>query len=111
MSAPSSIEQQVEKGGPIDVNAKLAEEVYGAGAISGEVSKFSSWGLRLRAMVGKIGAEEGGIERVPPEARTNQHPRDLFFLFTSGNCCVTTFALGALGPSTFALSWWDSYDP
>src|SRR5579862_2332985 len=111
MSAPSSIEQQVEKGGPIDVNAKLAEEVYGAGAISGEVSKFSSWGLRLRAMVGKIGAEEGGIERVPPEARTNQHPRDLFFLFTSGNCCVTTFALGALGPSTFALSWWGSYDP
>jgi hypothetical protein len=33
---------------------------------------------------------------------------DLFFLFTSGNACVTTFALGALGPSTFALGWWDS---
>jgi hypothetical protein len=102
MSTPSSIEA-AEKGQKIDVNATLAEEVYGAGALSGEVDKFSSWGLRLRAMVGRIGAEEGGIERVPPELRTDQHPRDLFFLFTSGNCCITTFALGALGPSIFGL--------
>ena len=102
-SNPSSIEA-VEKGPEkIDIHATLAEEVYGAGALSGEVDKFSSWGLRLRALVGKIGAEEGGIERVPAELRTDQHPRDLFFLFTSGNCCITTFALGGLGPSTFAL--------
>ena len=78
MSAPSSIEaHDPEKGPRIDVNAKLAEEVYGAGALSGEVDKFSSWGLRMRKLVGKIGAEEGGIERVPPEARTDQHPRGM----------------------------------
>jgi hypothetical protein len=78
MSAPSSIEpHDNEKGQQIDVSTKLAEEVYGAGALTGEVDKFSSWGLRLRKLVGKIGAEEGGIERVPPEARTNQHPRGM----------------------------------
>jgi len=92
MNSSPSIEhgRYSEKGGKIDVNAKLAEEVYGAGALSGEVDKFSSWGLKLRAFVGKFGAEEGGIERVPPEARTDQHPRDLFFFFSSGNCCITT---------------------
>jgi hypothetical protein len=111
MSTPPASIEAAEKGqGKIDVNATLAEEVYGAGALSGEVDKFSSWGLRLRALVGKIGAEEGGIERVPPELRTDQHPRDLFFLFTSGNCCITTFALGALGPSTFGLGIYHLYE-
>jgi hypothetical protein len=38
-----------KKGPKIDVSTKLAEEVYGAGAISGEVDKFSSWGLRMRS--------------------------------------------------------------
>jgi hypothetical protein len=86
MSMPSSIEneQYVEKGSEkIDVSVKLAEEVYGASALSGGADKFSSLGLRSRAFAGKLGAEEGGIERVPPEARTDQHPRDLFCLFSS----------------------------
>jgi len=91
-SSPSSLEhdQYIEKADKIDVNAKLAEEVYGVGALSGDVDKFSSWGLKMRAFVGRFGAEEGGIERVPPEARTDQHPRDLFCFFSSGNCCITT---------------------
>ena len=87
MSTSNSIEneQYVEKGGEkIDVSAKLAEGLYGAGVLSGEVDKFSSLGLRSRAFAGKFGTEEGGIERVPPEARTDQHPRDLFCLFSSG---------------------------
>jgi hypothetical protein len=82
MSQPSSLDQDMglEKGvEKIDVHAKLAEEVYGAGALTGEVDKFSSWGLRMRALVGKFGAEEGGIERVPPELRTDQHPRGMKF--------------------------------
>lgn len=86
MSTPSSIknEQYLEKGGEkIDVSAKLAEEVYDTSALSEGVDKFSSFGLRSRAFVGKFGAEEGGIERVPLEARTDQHPRDLFCLFSS----------------------------
>jgi hypothetical protein len=116
MSSPGSLEEEnLEKGNAkIDIHAKLAEEVYGAGAITGEVDKFSSWGLKMRAWVAKLGAEEGGIERVPSEARTDQHPRgrqissapvtiDLFCLFSSGNCCVTTLALGVLGPTTFQL--------
>jgi hypothetical protein len=83
-------EESRQKGGKIDVNVKLAQEVYGSGALSGEVDKFSSWGLKVRAFVGRFGAEEGGIERIPPEARTDQHPRDLFCFFSSGNCCITT---------------------
>ena len=76
MSADSSLEQTgtLEKGEKIDIHTKLAEEVYGTASV-GEVSKFNSIGLRLRAWVGKFGAEEGGIERVPEELRTNQHPR------------------------------------
>jgi hypothetical protein len=100
-----------EKAPQRDLHVKLAEEVYGTGAISGEVSKYTTWGLKIRGLVSKFGGEEGGIERVPTEMRTDQHPRDLFFLFSSGNCCVTTFALGALGPGLFELGWWDSYDP
>jgi hypothetical protein len=98
---------EAEKGPQVDLHTKLAEEVYGVGAVSGEIDKFSSWGLKIRGWVSKFG-EEGGIERVPTELRTNQHPRDLFFLFSSGNCCITTFALGALGPGVFQLGWWDS---
>jgi len=83
MSADSSLEQTgtLEKGEKIDIHTKLAEEVYGTAALTGEVDKFSSIGLRLRAWVGKFGAEEGGIERVPEELRTDQHPRGNFPLF------------------------------
>jgi hypothetical protein len=88
MSSPSSLDHKLDSNGglenekgveKIDIHAKLAEEVYGTAALTGEVDKFSSWGLRLRAWVARFGAEEGGIERVPPEARTNQHPRGMKF--------------------------------
>ena len=77
MSADNSIDNPaiLEKGENIDSHTKLAEEVYGAAALTGEVDKFSSIGLRLRTWVRKLGAEEGGIERVPEELRTDQHPR------------------------------------
>jgi hypothetical protein len=61
----------LEKGDKIDVHEQLAAEVYGIG----EVDKFSTWGLRLRAWVRKLGAEENGIERIPPEARIDQNSR------------------------------------
>ena len=86
MSTRNSIENEnrVEKGDEkIDVSEKLAEDVYASGVLSRENEKFSPVGLRLRALAGKFGTEEGGIERVPPEARTDQHPRDLFFFFSS----------------------------
>ena len=57
----------------VDVHEKLAAEVYGVG----EVNKFSSWGLRARAWVRRFGAEENGIERIPPEARIKQNPLGL----------------------------------
>jgi NCS1 nucleoside transporter family len=62
-----------------------------------------------RRWIRSIGAEEGGIERIPEHERTNQPPRDLFTVFFSANCCVPTLALGALGPLLFELGWWDSF--
>jgi hypothetical protein len=68
MSTDTSLEKGDNK---IDVHEQLAAEVYG----TGEIDKFSSWGLRLRHWVRKLGAEENGIERIPPEARIEQNPR------------------------------------
>jgi hypothetical protein len=68
--------ENIEKGHEaVDVKTRLAQEVYGSGIHTGEVSKFSSWTLKIRTLGAKFGAEENGIERIPPEARTNQHPR------------------------------------
>ncbi|KAF2095363.1 purine-cytosine permease [Rhizodiscina lignyota] len=58
---------------------------------------------------GKYGAEEGGIERIPAELRTNQNPFDMFTLFMSANVCTATLAFGTLGPALFDLGWWDSF--
>jgi len=63
----STAEKGVEK---VDVHEQLAAEVYGLG----EVTKFDTWGLRLRSWVRRFGAEENGIERIPPEARIDQNP-------------------------------------
>ena len=63
---------------------------------------------KVRSWIRNSGAEEGGLERVPPEARTNQPPRDLFTIFMSVNVGVATLAFGTLGPSLFYLGWWDS---
>ena len=64
---------------------------------------------KVRAWIRNVGAEEGGLERVPPEARTNQTPRDLFTVFMSVNVGVATLVFGTLGPSLFDLGWWDSF--
>jgi hypothetical protein len=67
-----NMDNGLEKGDiKIDAREQFAAEVYGIG----EVDKFSTWGLRLRALVCKLGAEENGIERIPPEARIDQNPR------------------------------------
>lgn len=95
----------------------LAKEVYGvavAEAREGSVelakpSKAGSWGLRTRAWINKIGAEERGIERVPEELRTDQHPFSLFTLWSSANVGTATLAFGTLGPGVFFLGWWDSF--
>lgn len=56
-----------------------------------------------------IGAEEMGVQRIPAEMRTNQHPRDLATIFFAANCNTATLATGYLGPTLFGLGWWDSF--
>jgi hypothetical protein len=104
----------------------LAKEVYGDALTdsrtgSGEIqaekgtgyvatpSKSVTWGLRVRSWIQKVGAEEGGIERIPEELRTNQHPFSLFTLWSSANVGTATLAFGTLGPGLFFLGWWDSF--
>ena len=108
----------LEKGkGNGNGNDPLAKEVYGLDVTdsregSGELAippKATSWSLRTRAWIKKIGAEERGIERVPEELRTNQHPWSLFTLWSSANVGTATLAFGTLGPGLFFLGWWDSF--
>jgi hypothetical protein len=53
-------------------------------------------------LVGKVGAEEDGIERVPPEARRNQHPRDLFSLSHLVTAALPPLLSASLGPARLA---------
>jgi hypothetical protein len=102
----------------------LAKEVYGLTDFrsgSGEVeaengtehvatpSKAVTWGLKVRSWIRQVGAEEGGIERIPEDLRTDQHPFSLFTLWTSANVGTATLAFGTLGPGLFFLGWWDSF--
>ena len=94
----------------------LEDEVFGTlpgnASDAGSVRKpdaLTSWSLRIRSFCNKLGAEANGIERIPPEARTNQPPWELFSLLFSANAEVSTLALGVLGPSVYFLGWWDSF--
>jgi hypothetical protein len=96
------------------VSDPLAKEVYGVTLTedNGYVatpSKIVIWSLKARSWIQKIGAEEGGIERIPEELRTNQHPFSLFTLWSSANVGTATMAFGTLGPGLFYLGWWDSF--
>jgi hypothetical protein len=73
-------EEEAEK---IDADEKLDMETYDTSATPEEIVRIPSWGLRLRAFVSKFGTEEGGIERISPEARTNQNPRGMNRVATS----------------------------
>jgi hypothetical protein len=108
----------LEKGnGNVVDRDPLAKEVYGIDVTdsregSGELatpSKAVSWGRKVRTWINKIGAEERGIERVPEEQRTNQHPFSLFTLWSSANVGTATLAFGTIGPGLFYLGWWDSF--
>lgn len=109
-----------EKGyGELNGHDMLAKEVYGFSLAqttedngTGEVIPARpavTWLLKLRSWINKVGAEEGGIERIPEDLRTNQNPRDLFTLWMSANMGTATLAFGTLGPGLFYLGWWDSF--
>jgi purine-cytosine permease-like protein len=104
-----------EKGLPTTESEKAVDEKQGfvqdIDQSSGDLTVLSepSAFQKVRAWIRNAGAEEGGLERVPPEARTNQPPRDLFTVFMSVNVGVATLAFGTLGPSLFHLGWWDSF--
>lgn len=54
------------------------------------------------------GIEANGIERVSPNNRTHKRIFDNCTLWLSANLVISTFALGALATTVFALGFWDS---
>lgn len=87
----------------VDVHEKLAAEVYGVG----EVDKFSSWGLCARAWVRRLGAEENGIERIPPEARIKQNPLGMAIACLFADETYFTFSRAEIAalPRSVSVRW------
>jgi hypothetical protein len=112
-------EVSLEKGksnAQLDAHKVFAKEVYrdtvGIDKVTGEpkpLGKIAMWGLFLRERAGRLGAEEGGIERVPSELRTNLSPIDMFTLYMGANVCTATLGFGTLGLGLFKLGWWDLF--
>lgn len=94
-----------------DLKTKEVELTISAanGSTMGEMMAEDSFWLKARRWIRTIGAEELGIERITEDMRTNQNPLDLFTVFFAANCNVGALALGFLGPTLFALGWWDSF--
>jgi NCS1 nucleoside transporter family len=51
----------------------------------------------------KYGVEARGIERVPPDQRTQTSPLAPFWMWLAANMTISTFAIGVLAPSIFFL--------
>ncbi|KAE9385571.1 hypothetical protein BT96DRAFT_968444 [Gymnopus androsaceus JB14] len=65
-------------------------------------SKFASlWALV--AFLDKYGVEARGIERIPPDQRTQTSPLAPFWLWLAANMTISTFAIGVLAQSIFFL--------
>jgi purine-cytosine permease-like protein len=97
-----SIEIDSEKEGYTSANKAYDTSTGYVGTSTGSFAKLRHW-------IRSAGAEEGGIERIPEELRTNQKPHSLFTIFMSSNICVATLAFGTLGPGLFGLGFWDSF--
>jgi NCS1 nucleoside transporter family len=108
MSGIHDAEKRVHTGSDIDEKHGYVQDADQTSGDLTVLSNPSSFG-KVRSWIRNSGAEEGGLERVPPEARTNQPPRDLFTIFMSVNVGVATLAFGTLGPAVFDLGWWDSF--
>ena len=98
-------EKGVHTSGSLNVIDGYVQDAMQYDQSSGDItilSKPSSF-QKVRSWIGNSGAEGGGLERVPPAARTKQPPRDLFTIFMSVTVGVATLAFGTLGPSLFYL--------
>ncbi|KAJ4477121.1 permease for cytosine/purines, uracil, thiamine, allantoin-domain-containing protein [Lentinula lateritia] len=56
----------------------------------------------------KYGVEARGIERVPPDQRTQMSPLSAFWMWLAANMTITTFSLGCLGGPVFSLGFRDA---
>lgn len=63
---------------------------------------------RAQRLVGKLGVEQRGIERVLPDERTDTGMSKIGTLWLSANMTVSTFAIGALAQPVFDLGFVDT---
>ncbi|ROW07787.1 hypothetical protein VMCG_03537 [Cytospora schulzeri] len=64
--------------------------------------------IRIQQLAEKLGVEQRGIERVPPEERTDTSLSKIGTLWMSANLAVSTFAIGALAQPIFNLGFVDT---
>lgn len=86
-----------------DSNSLEKQDYYA----TGEVKEFEPL-AKFERLMKHMNAEVRGIERVPEEEKTDPSLWTAASMWMGGNMVCATFALGALGVSTFKLQFWDS---
>ncbi|KOC10894.1 purine-cytosine permease [Aspergillus flavus AF70] len=99
-------DQDLEKGPQV---AKTTLDTSSDGAVPGETFVYGdSLYAKLQRLAGKINIEQRGIERVPPEEQTDTSYFNIGSMWLAANMVVSSFAIGVLGKSLFALGFVDA---
>ncbi|MCJ1258391.1 purine-cytosine permease [Lignoscripta atroalba] len=79
------------------------------GAVPGESFAYGdSTYAKIQRFAGKYNIEQRGIERVPEDERTDPNLHMVATMWLAANMVVSSFAIGALAISVFALGFVDS---
>ncbi|PYH94594.1 purine-cytosine permease [Aspergillus ellipticus CBS 707.79] len=79
------------------------------GAVPGESFMYgNSPYAKLQRLAGKLNIEQRGVERVPDNERTDTSYLNISSMWLAANLVVSSFAIGVLGYSTFALGFVDA---
>lgn len=105
-SEKGSLHKQQQQG-----NASIASAEVEVAELAAQGIDIPRTGLLARLWqfvlyVDKFGVEVRGIERVRPQDRAARSVIDLLdaaTMWLAANCTISTYALGVLGPATFAL--------
>ncbi|RAK91047.1 purine-cytosine permease [Aspergillus costaricaensis CBS 115574] len=79
------------------------------GAVPGESFMYgNSLYAKLQRLAGKLNIEQRGVERVPDNERTDTSYFNISSMWLAANMVSSSFAIGVLGYSTFALGFVDA---
>ncbi|ROV99339.1 hypothetical protein VSDG_04000 [Cytospora chrysosperma] len=107
----ASFPQVAERRSSVEEKSQVLETEYASETTANEGQVFQNRGTvfsRVQRLAGKLGVEQRGIERVPPEERTDTSLSKIGTLWMSANMAVSTFAIGALAQPIFNLGFVDT---